>query len=264
MKFNVKKIISDVSKTVSKKANTIAKFGVKHAPTICTGVGIVGMGGTMYMVHKSSPKYHKIVEEEGGNKIETFAKVYWPSLLSFGASTGCIIAGNRISNKRYLALASAASLAQKELMNTQESILENFGPEALTTVRQKVAEKRSAEASLTETDVIKTGKGNDLYYEPLTNHYFRSSENELIKTVNELNSWLISDDEVCLDTLLVDWGVGSCELAKGIFFSTAKGYKHGSIDIDFTPTEAVIDGRKTLCWEIEYKNLPRGEYPFPW
>lgn len=268
MKVSIKKNAMQFVKTVQEVGMKMCKFGSKYAPSICTGVGLVGMGGTMLMVHKSSPKYHEAVNNDempALEKAKIAIKTYWPSLLSFGASSACIIAGNRISSKRYLALASAASLAQKELLNTQESIIESLGSDALKDVKKKVAEKRNKDLELTEEEISNTGNGNELYYEPLTNHYFRSSENDINRVVNELNSWLVCNDEVCFDTLLTDWGVKSCEIAKSLFFSTSHGgYNNGSISIDFIPSYVKIDGKNELCWEIVYNNPPRGEYPFPW
>lgn len=267
MKINFKQIGQDLVKHGSTLTKSIGKWGSKNAPNLCTGVGLTGMGITMYMVHKSSPKYHKVVEEKEmskGEKVETALKTYWPSLISFTTSAACIIAGNRISNKRYLALAASASLAQKELMATQESILDNFGPEALSTVKQKAAEERNKDLNLSDDQIIDTGKGDELFYEPLTNHYFRSSQNDILSVQNELNAWLNSDDEVNLNTFLSEIGVGRCKIADGLFFSTAGGYKEGCIDVDFEASQVKVKGQKVLCWDLVYRNMPKGEFPFPW
>lgn len=267
MKINLKSFADGLVKHSSALTKSVGKWCSKNAPNLCTGVGLAGMGATMYMVHKSSPKYHKLVEEKEmskGEKVETALKTYWPSLLSFGASGACIIAGNRISNKRYLALAASASLAQKELMATQESILDTMGPEALNQVKQKVADERNRDKDLTEEDIIDTGKGEELFYEPLTNHYFRSSQNYIESVQNECNAILLSDDTLNVNSWLIDIGVGGCELANGVFWTTYENAKKGLIDVDFAASKVKVKGKDILCWDIIYRNPPKGEYPFPW
>lgn len=243
----------------------LVALGKKHAPSICTGVGLVGMGGTMYMVHKASPKYHEAIKtaETPMDKVKTTVSVYWPSMLTFGGSAACIIAGNRIGNQRYLAMAATAAAAQKELFATQDSIIDNLGAEAMTAVKQGV-EERAKQNNIPEERITNTGNGNELFYEPMTNHYFRSSMTDILNVQNELNARMICDDTVCLDTFLQDIGVGSSELAQFAYFDTANGYSNGCINIEFVPGSVTINNEEVLCWEMVYTNLPQGEFPPRW
>lgn len=267
MKINLKQIASDLVKNGSTLIKSVGKWGSKHAPGLCTGVGLFGMGATVYMVHKSSPKYYEKISEKEmttGEKVEVAVKTYWPSMVSFAASGACIIAGNRISNKRYLALATSAALAQKELMTTQEGILETMGPEALKKVNQKVAEERNKNVDLNDEDIIETEDGEELFYEPLTGHYFKSSQNSIVAIENELNAWLLTDDRVGLSTWLIELGLRPCELSNALEWVTRGGYENSRIDVDFTPSKVKVKGKEVLCWNIVYKNLPIGEFPVCW
>ncbi len=241
--------------------NNISTFVKRNAPEICTVVGIGGMASTCYMVHKSSPKFHEAIKtaETPADKVKTTVSVYWPSMLSFGASSACLIAGTHIGTKRYLTMATAAATAQKELFAVQQNILDDVGPDVITAIKNEVNKN-----DIPEEQIIETGSGKELFYEPMTNHYFRSSMSDILKVQNELNSRMLCDDTVCLATFLSDIGVGSSELAQFAYFDIVNGYSNGCIDIEFVPGSVTLNNEEVLCWEMVYRNLPSGEFPPRW
>ena len=254
---------------INEIGKSMVSWGKKNLPTICTTLGILGMGGTMCMVHEASPKVHKLLEEKKEasrlEKVKTAASVYWPSALTFTTSTALIIWGNKISNRRNVMLATSAAFAQKELLNFQEAAAEKLGTETVKELKDRVAEKKAEETPFPpKQEIVMMGNDNlYLYVEELTGRKFYTNPSKLKEAENRLNAMLFQEgwDYISLNTVWNEIGLSSTTLGDALGFSSEKG-RQGMIKFDTTCTgKDSQTGAPYIL--LTYENAPTGEYPYP-
>lgn len=115
----------------------VKPFVTKHEPEILMGMGISGLiFSTVWAIRatfKASKAIRDYKESKQIEKItpkETFKltwKYYWPVAASTLLSVPCIIAGNRVSSKRYAALATAYTISEAALQEYQDTTREIVG-----------------------------------------------------------------------------------------------------------------------------------------
>lgn len=181
----------------------IKPFVVKHEPEILMGMGISGLiFSTVWAVRATFKASDAIREYKEAKQIEKITakeaikltwKYYWPVAASTIISIPCIIAGNRVSNKRYAALATAYTVTEAALQEYQEATREVVGDKKAKQI-QETADAKAVEKTYQGTNqIIMTGNGESLFYEPISGRYFKSSWNDISKAANELNADAISN-----------------------------------------------------------------------
>lgn len=124
---------ADFSKALCNMKTTMAK----HSPEILTGFGIIGLGTTVVLAVKATPKALEMIEdkkeEEGVSKLTLVdtVKVAWkpyiPAAISFVATTACFIGANSVHVKRNAALAAAYKLSETALLEYKDQVVETIG-----------------------------------------------------------------------------------------------------------------------------------------
>ena len=189
---------------------TISKTAKKYAPTMLSVAGACGVVVTgisaakagredMTMDIKASNAFEP-PEERRKRKIRTYAK----PVIFGAASIGCILAGDRLHARRYIALGAAASVIQdrydrlsKQLRMTKTSTRDENG--------NLIEGKGTADASM--KDIMDTNEaeriywqcqeagihpydthsGNDLWYESFSKTWFFASEKHVDDAGYNLN-----------------------------------------------------------------------------
>lgn len=254
MKLNVKQIVKHISDGCS-----------KHAPEIFTGLGIAGMGATMWTVYKLAPKMNEKLAENPDattwEKTKTVASVYWPSMLSFASSAGLILWSNRIQSKRVVAWASTAAFAQKELMTFQEAAVEKIGKDTVQEIKERVAEKKAEETPTPQQDqIMAMGYLNkQLYVDEISGRKFFSTDTLLFNAQNELNSRMLRGiDSVSLNQWWGEIGLESTSIGDQLGWSVTCGPgRLISIDTSYRGTDKET-GLKYIL--LTYDNPPRFDY----
>lgn len=230
---------------------TLNVFRVKHEPEILMSMGLAGLTfsviwgikSTIKAVELCSKRKEELKVDKLSTKevIKTTWKLYIPVVASTVVSIPCIIAGNRVSSKRNAALAAAYTMSETALKEYQSKTKELIGEKKEQEIKNAIAQDQ---VNKTEDKQIKEIVFNDeneqLFLDPLSGRYFKSTWNNIQKIVNELNEQALSSvtgfyslndfyDRIGLDhTILGDevgWGVPGfcpgCQLMK-INMSTAK------------------------------------------
>lgn len=176
----------------------IKPFVTKHEPEILMGMGISGLiFSTVWAVRatfKASKAIRDFKESKQIEKItpkEAFKltwRYYWPVVASTVLSVPCIIAGNRVSSKRYAALATAYTISEAALQEYQDTTREIVGEKKAKQIQEAVDEKKLNTTYQGGNQIIMTGNGESIFYEPLSGRYFKSNWNEISKAANELNA----------------------------------------------------------------------------
>ncbi len=176
----------------------VKPFVTKHEPEILMGMGISGLiFSTVWAVRatfKASKAIRDFKESKQIEKItpkEAFKltwRYYWPVVASTVLSVPCIIAGNRVSSKRYAALATAYTISEAALQEYQDTTREIVGEKKAKQIQEAVDEKKLNTTYQGGNQIIMTGNGESIFYEPLSGRYFKSNWNEISKAANELNA----------------------------------------------------------------------------
>ena len=176
---------------------------VKHSPEILTGFGIVGLGTTVVLAVKATPKALEKIEskkkEEGVDKLAPIdtIKVAWkdyiPTAISLFATSACFIGANSVNVKRNAALAAAYKLSETALLEYRDQVIETIGEKKEKNLSDKVQQKHIDNIVTDEIEIIHTGHGESLCLDPLSKRLFKSDIEHLRRVENLINKGLIHD-----------------------------------------------------------------------
>ena len=169
----------------------------KHSPEILIGMGITGMLTTTVLAVKATPKALALIEQKKEEldvdkltpveTVKTTWKCYIPAAISGTAAIACIIGSNSVHSKRYSALATAYKLSETAFTEYREKVVDTIGEKKERTVRDKVSKEQVENNPVHKTDIIVTGKGNTLCFDPLSHRYFYSDLEKIHRAANKLN-----------------------------------------------------------------------------
>lgn len=189
--------------TLAKVARDMRTSLSKRSPEILMGFGIAGMVTTTVIAVRATPKALRLLEAKK-QELETDAlapvdvvkatwKCYAPAAITGAVSVACLIGSNSVNAKRNAALATAYKLSETAFTEYREKVIETIGDKKEKTVRDKVSEKQLADNPVSKTEVIMTGKGQTLFFEPLSSRYFYSNIDLIKRAENKLNKDIITD-----------------------------------------------------------------------
>jgi hypothetical protein len=169
----------------------------RHSPEILMGIGIAGMISTTVLAVKATPKALQLIEirkEELDSDsltpletVKTTWKCYIPAAISGTMSLACFIGSHSVNAKRNATLAAAYKLSETAFSEYRNSVIETIGEKKERAVRDKMSEEQIKNNPVSKTDVIVTGKGQTLCFDPLSHRYFYSSIDKLNRAANKLN-----------------------------------------------------------------------------
>lgn len=189
--------------TLSKIARDVKLSLSKRSPEILMGIGIAGMITTTVLAVKATPKAILLIEDRKDElevetltpieTIKTTWKCYIPAAVSGTMSIACLIGSNSVNARRNAALATAYKLSETAFAEYRDGVVETIGEKKEKTVRDKVSEKQIKENPVNKTDIIVTGKGKTLFFDPLSHRYFYSSIEKIRRAENILNKEINTD-----------------------------------------------------------------------
>lgn len=225
----------------------------KHAPKILAGGAICTELLAMWFMHKEAPIVRDKLDAlpQGASlfdKLKTAAPVYIPALAMILASSGCIIGGTIVGGRREAQLVELASASAATLANYQKKAVEVLGPEKAQEIQDQVAQKLIEEKPPTDMNIYSTGRGDQLFFEPLTARYFTSAKSDIERAVNRINRRLISEMWVTTNEWFEEIGLEEAGLGE----SNGWNIDH-PIELYYSP-QAAPDDR--TCWVIGYRDRP--------
>lgn len=181
----------------------VRQFVSKRSPEILMGIGISGMITTTVLAVKATPKALELIEEKKKEEwvdkltplevVRVAWKPYIPALVTCVVSTSCLIGASSVNAKRNAALATAYKLSETALTEYREKVIETIGEKKERTVRDKVAEERVKKNPVSKNEVIVTGNGKTLCFDPISGRYFMSSIEVIKRAENTLNKQMLHD-----------------------------------------------------------------------
>ena len=217
------------------------QFVSKRSPEILTGIGIAGMISTAVLAVKATPKAMELIEEKKREEwldklspiemVKVSWKPYIPAIVTCVTSTACLIGASSVSAKRNAALATAYKLSETALTEYREKVIETIGEKKERTVRDKVAEERVKKNPVSKNEVIITGNGKTLCFDPISGRYFMCSIETIKRAENTLNKQMLHDISgyVSLNEFYDEIGLDHTSVGDDLGWNTDQ-----IIDIDFS------------------------------
>ena len=230
-----------------------AKFISKHATKILAAGAITSEGFMMWLMHKRAPVARKKLDELGPDaktidKIKTVGPVYLPAFMMMLTSVGCIVGGTALGDHRQAVMASLYSASEAALMNYQKKVVDKIGTEKAQEIQNAVAQELIDKDPVDPANITATGKGDQLFYEPLSARYFTSSWDEVQKAMIRLNRRIIGDMWVTVNEWYEELGLEEAGLGETVGWNVDH-----MLELSRSPT-ATLDDR--TCWMIGYPNKP--------
>ena len=238
--------------TIIEALKSAQKSMKKHSPEILTGIGIAGMIATTVSAVRATPKALQLIDAREikenrrlSNKeiVATTWKCYVPAAVTGVLSTACLVGASSANLRRNTALATAYSISETALKEYKEKAVEVVGEKKEQAIRDAVAKETLTKHPLGEREVIITGGGDILCFDPLTNRYFKSDRDRLMRAMNELNKRMRDEMRVSLNDFYDEIGLSEAEVGEHLGWDIDNG--KGYIDLDFS-TQLADDGTPCL------------------
>lgn len=254
---------------ISKFARDVRLSLSRHSPEILMGIGITGMITSTVFAVKATPKALLLMEEKKEElEVDTLTpvevvkatwKCYVPAVITGGVSVACLIGSNSVNAKRNAALATAYKLSETAFAEYRDKVVETIGDKKEKVVKDKISEEKIKENPVSKTEVIITGKGQTLFFEPLSSRYFYSNLDLIQRAVNKLNRDIITsafDDGVSVNDFYQEIGLPTTATGDNL------GWKIDYI-IDIYPSaqmaEEGTEHEGEPCIVLNYTNPPKYE-----
>lgn len=223
---------------IARLGKTAVKFLDKNAPIFLAAGAIVSLAGAVVSAVKVTPKALMNIEEEKRSvnaelrnmyatreidepmQIERLTpldtvrvtwKCYIPTALFTATSVACIISGTAIGNKRLAAAATACAISETAFREYKDKVKAVVGEKVEGEVLDAIAKDRIEETPVKEEDVVNTGTGTTLVFEPYSGRYFRGDIDYIKKSLNDLNHMLLFESHVNLNDFYEMLGLDLCK-----------------------------------------------------
>lgn len=177
---------------------------IANTPTILSWCGVAGVGLTSYLSIKGSEKARTATTRE------EIVKAYIPAMISGVFTSACIVGGNYISNKRINTLnqklvttSAVASAAITQYGAYRDIVKETVGPEKEKEILEESLKRE--EPKKKDGDIIIGGL--DRFYEPITQTYFLSTKERVLRAINQANFSYMSHKFLMFDEFLFFLGI---------------------------------------------------------
>lgn len=255
---------------LSKIARDVRLSVSKRSPEILMGIGIAGMITTTVLAVKATPKAIQLMDEKKDelevdalapvDVIKSTWKCYIPAAVTGAVSVGCLIGSNSVNSKRNAALATAYKLSETAFAEYRSKVVETIGEKKEKVVKDKISEDKIKENPVSKTEVIITGKGQTLFFEPLSSRYFYSNLDLIQRAENKLNKEIIHDpfdDGRTVNDFYEEIGLPTTATGDNL------GWKAGYM-IDIYPSaqmaEEGTEHEGEPCIVLNYSNPPKYEF----
>ena len=198
--------------------------------TVCTCTGVVI---TMAMAFKAGPKVKKIIDTHKqdmksikDNKGKMSPKEYkdtqrdicaktvkdmainaGPTVAMGAVTCACAVGAHKASARKIVALSTAFEIT-KEALNDYKDAVKEVVPKKAEDIKEAVIKKRVQEEPIPdERHVYSTGRGDVPCKDIYLKMYFRSSMDEIEKSINRMSARVVTETWISVADLYYDLGV---------------------------------------------------------
>lgn len=237
------------------------KFALQNAPSILTGIGVVGAATTAVLAGKASFKAsdrlgqdseRRQLMNEQDRDLKDSLKLVWtcyiPPAGALVGTVSAIVCANRVSAGRLAAMATAYSLSEGRISEYREKVIEKFNGNKEHQIRDEIAQDHVRANPPNDKQIIITGNGDVLCHDLQTGRYFRSNMEKLRSIQNNLNAAVVEVGFASLNDLYVNLGLDPTPYSDQLGWTTSK-----MLDIHFS---AVLTEDSQPCISIDYTYEP--------
>lgn len=199
-------------------AGKIISLAKEHSAPISTGAVIIGMISAVILAVKAGKESAEDILE-AQEELETdelsfseIVRVTWkrflPVFLILALTISCLIVSTNKMMKRYAALSTAYALTESYMKDYIETTKNEVGAKKEQFIRDKIMEKQVRDHPIAERGIIETGKGDVLFYDPITTRYFHSSMAAVKEAEKILGRIYQSEGELKIDEYTHTLGLG--------------------------------------------------------
>lgn len=238
----------------------------KNSPVIFTGIAAIGAVASPALAAlgtvKAVRKIDKLKKEKEAWSLKDTVKAAWPYYISPAIVTGITLTGifgsNHIRAHREAALIAAASFAETTLDDFKKKAPEIVGEKKATEIEDAVAGEQLARNPLVNNEqIVVTGTGNTLCYDPLSGRYFRQDIEILRRIEKDLNhSMLLGDDYVSLNQFYYEVGLDETVIGNDIGWNVNRS-KGRLIKLKFS---TMLSATNEPCLVVGFEDPPRYEF----
>lgn len=230
-------------------------FCKKHATKLLAGLAIGSEAAALYLTAKEAPVVKEKLEAlppdaTNMDKFKVGAKGYAGAGAAAAVSMASIIVGTIIGEHQKAVISAAGAAAQIAAAKYQQALEKHGGKKAVEEVEKDVNRECAADKTVTAQPlkVLATGKGDDLFFDPLSGRTFTCSREEIEKAAIRLNKKIFNSIWMSVNEWYAELNL--CDIG----LATDKGWNvDHMLDIGFQP-QMTEDGRS--CLAICYYNRP--------
>lgn len=252
----------------------------ENSTTILTGVGVAGTVATAVLTGRASFKAANIIAkesafaetelrvvDESGEKSELAIPasklsrtqktlLVWPQYIppvAVGAVTvTSIVMAHRISAKKIAGLVVASTISERAFQEYKEKVVEKLGAHKESAIQDEIAQDRVTN-NPPSNQVIISGSGDVLCFEPLTGRYFNSTIENIKRAENKVNYEIIHYDYCSLTYFFEEIGLAPTEYSDMVGWNVSN-----RLEIKFTTAMAEDNSRP--CLVIGYVKTPSMDF----
>ena len=199
-----------------------ARGCIKHSNLILTCLNVGGVVSTTLLGMEARSKADilmadlrdKYYPDEPPIKeiLKTVGPVYIPTVISGSLTIGCAIGQNRVSHKQKMALASLYTASEVAMKEYQAKVVEMIGEKKEQKVRDEIAKDHAQQTPMINSQVIVTGKGDNLILDDWSGRFFKSDIEKIRRVENDVNRSIISNMWVTLNEVYYEMGLEPIKL----------------------------------------------------
>lgn len=187
---------------VTKFTKTAGRKLAKASPAILTGMSVTSMvaavGSAIKVTPEAKARIDNLHQQYGDQKVppmeivKAVGPLYGPTAGFMILSGASAIGSQSISSRRQAALEAAIGTFSATMEKYQDKVIETFGAEKESNMRQKIDADAVKDAPLDDRLILQTGYGHELCYDKFSGRYFYCDPETIRRAFNDLNRNLIN------------------------------------------------------------------------
>ena len=169
-------------------------MNIQYVRCIFTTGSIIGtMAIPFVSIHDFQNAKDPFTKFEKGSRLlwfKTFAKNYWKTGVVVTTTIGCTCASHKISSQQIAAMAASIAGAKQLYDKYDSKITEIIGEEKVHEIKKEIGKEKAKESYSLETKK-EHADGELFFYEPVSDQFFYSTIERILKAQNKINYRLI-------------------------------------------------------------------------
>ena len=241
---------------MSKTFWNLVRFTKRHAPTLLSIFGSIGVIGTAITSAKATMDVADMYADGLSPTGLDIAKTYIPTAVTAGVTIGCIISGNAISTKQTAAMAALYAGATKTYSDYRNKVIEKKGAEFDKEIQAEITRDNPG----FHRQMLTCPDGKFTFVEPVTHQVFQRYEREVMDAEYHFNRNFVLRGYAPLSEFLYFLGIPVTPESQMVGWSIADGFSW--IDITHELLDVDVDGNN--LYQLAYDIEPSAEFLDGW